>query len=29
MAEDKGVHGSVWFRLKKPTEPSYIGFVKY
>jgi hypothetical protein len=26
---DRGVHGSVRFRLKKPTEPNYINFVKY
>jgi hypothetical protein len=25
----RGVHGSVRFRLKKPTEPNYINFVKY
>ena len=29
MAGDKGVYGSVWFRLKKPTEPYYSNFVKY
>jgi len=25
----RSIHGSVWFELKKPTEPSYIGFEKY
>jgi hypothetical protein len=25
----RGVHGSVWFRLKKQTEPNYMNFVKY
>jgi hypothetical protein len=29
MHVGRGVHGSVRFRLKKPTEPNYINFVKY